>query len=334
MALRGMIFDIDGTLVDTNPAHVEAWRRAFQRFGFEVPTERIELEIGKGGDKLVPSILGEDVEGSCGEALRRAQKEEFLEIAEREHFRVFPCVPSSSMPCSERGIRTALATSSDEKHLAGHHGQRRHRPAQPGRRAGHQERRRGQQACARSGYRRRGEAGRFPDRLRHGGRHGLRRQACQAAGVVFLGVLSGGTTEAELLQAGRVRRSGATPATSTPTWIERSRSPPSPRPPANSTSNLSPRSSRPMTTSEETDWMNHPAIRALVDQANTLALEERITLVKGLIPAIANALSEDEYEQFVTFVRLKGERYLEAKSHPGTGRAERHTPGERELEGR
>ena len=89
-----------------------------------------------------------------------------------------------------------------------------------------------------------------------------------------------------------------------------------------------------MTTSQDTDWMNHPAIRALVDQANLLTLEERITLVKGLIPAIANALSEDEYEQFVTFVRLKGERYLEAKSHPGTGRAARHTPGDRELEGR
>ena len=89
-----------------------------------------------------------------------------------------------------------------------------------------------------------------------------------------------------------------------------------------------------MTTSDVTNWMNHPALRALVDQANTLALEERITLVKGLIPAIADALSEDEYEQFVTFIRLKGERYHEAKSHPGTGRADRHTPGERELEGR
>jgi hypothetical protein len=89
-----------------------------------------------------------------------------------------------------------------------------------------------------------------------------------------------------------------------------------------------------MTTSEETDWMNHPAIRALVDQANTLELEERITLVKGLVPAIADALSEEEYEQFVKFIRLKGERYHEAKSHPGAGRAGRHIPGDRELEGR
>lgn len=89
-----------------------------------------------------------------------------------------------------------------------------------------------------------------------------------------------------------------------------------------------------MTTSPETDWMNHPVIRALIDQASTLALEERITLVKGLVPGIADALSEEEYEQFVTFIRLKGERYLEAKTHPGEGRAERHIPGERDLEGR
>ena len=89
-----------------------------------------------------------------------------------------------------------------------------------------------------------------------------------------------------------------------------------------------------MTTSEETAWMNHPAIRALVEQANSLALEERITLVKGLIPGIADGLSEEEYEQFVTFIRLKGERYFEAKAHPGEGRAERQIPGERDLEHR
>jgi hypothetical protein len=89
-----------------------------------------------------------------------------------------------------------------------------------------------------------------------------------------------------------------------------------------------------MTTSPETAWMNHPAIRDLVDRAAALALEERITLVKGLIPGIADALSEEEYERFVTFVRLKGERYHEAKTHPGEGRAHRHIPGDRELEGR
>lgn len=89
-----------------------------------------------------------------------------------------------------------------------------------------------------------------------------------------------------------------------------------------------------MTTSRETDWMDHPQIRRLLTEAKHLTLAERITLVKGLVPGIADQLSEREYEGFVADIRLKGERYQEAKSHPGTGRADRQTPGERELEGR
>jgi hypothetical protein len=89
-----------------------------------------------------------------------------------------------------------------------------------------------------------------------------------------------------------------------------------------------------MTTSRETDWMNHPVLRRLVTDANALTLAERITLVKGLVPSIANQLTEHEWEGFVADIRLKGERYHEAKSHPGEGRAERKTLGERDLEGR
>ncbi|HJR64590.1 MAG TPA: hypothetical protein VJ803_12880 [Gemmatimonadaceae bacterium] len=89
-----------------------------------------------------------------------------------------------------------------------------------------------------------------------------------------------------------------------------------------------------MTTSRQTDWMDHPVIRKLVEEANALTLAERITLVKGLIPGIADQLSEREYEGFVEEIRLKGERYHEAKSHPGQGRATRTVPGERELENR
>ena len=39
-----------------------------------------------------------------------------------------------------------------------------------------------------------------------------------------------------------------------------------------------------MTTSDETDWMNHPVLRRLVDEAKSLSVLERITLVKGLVP--------------------------------------------------
>jgi hypothetical protein len=89
-----------------------------------------------------------------------------------------------------------------------------------------------------------------------------------------------------------------------------------------------------MTTSRETNWMNHPVIRTLVEQANNLTLAERITLIKGLVPSIADQLNEREFEGFITDLRLKGARFHEAKSHPGEGRAERQVPGERDLEGR
>jgi hypothetical protein len=89
-----------------------------------------------------------------------------------------------------------------------------------------------------------------------------------------------------------------------------------------------------MTTSKETEWMNHPRLRKLVTAVNELTLAERLTLVKGLVPAIADELSDTEYEKFVDSIRLKGERFHEAQAHPGEGRAERKIPGERDVEGR
>jgi phosphoglycolate phosphatase-like HAD superfamily hydrolase len=202
MTLRAMIFDIDGTLIDTNPAHVEAWRRAFERLGFDVPAERIVVEIGKGGDKLVPAILGKDSEQRQGEDLRKAQKEEFLAIAQRERFRVFPGAEEIFPALRERGTLTALATSSDERHLDATMAS-----------AGVDLRRLADVVVTKSDDDASkpspdlivaavdqlavpaGQCAMVGDTVYDG-------QACQAAGVVFLGVLSGPATEAELFEAG------------------------------------------------------------------------------------------------------------------------------------
>jgi phosphoglycolate phosphatase-like HAD superfamily hydrolase len=115
--VHAVIFDLDGTLVDTNDAHVEAWLAAFRDFGYHVPRERILPEIGKGGDKLVPSILGEDSDEHEGEALREGHGRHFMTIAKDTIFRVFPGTEDLLGELRRRSIGTAVATSSTHSHL-------------------------------------------------------------------------------------------------------------------------------------------------------------------------------------------------------------------------
>ncbi|HEX2780145.1 MAG TPA: hypothetical protein VHM30_11635 [Gemmatimonadaceae bacterium] len=89
-----------------------------------------------------------------------------------------------------------------------------------------------------------------------------------------------------------------------------------------------------MTTSPETNDLNHPALRRLVSEAESLSLPERVTLLKGLIPLVARELSPIELEALIVELRMKGQRFQEATLHPGQGRAHRHVMGERDLEGR
>ena len=117
MALDALIFDLDGTLIDTNAAHVESWVRGFAQHGYRVLPDRIAPEIGKGGDNLVPSILGEDAEERDGEKLRDASGEEFLKIAKERRFKVYPKVPDLLDALRERGLKLALATSSSTENL-------------------------------------------------------------------------------------------------------------------------------------------------------------------------------------------------------------------------
>ena len=51
------IFDIDGTLVDSNELHVQSWDRAFRHFGKTFPTEALHEQIGKGSDQYLPEFL-------------------------------------------------------------------------------------------------------------------------------------------------------------------------------------------------------------------------------------------------------------------------------------
>ena len=75
---RAALFDVDGTLVDTNDLHAQAWREVFVRYGRDVPLEVIRQQIGKGGDNLLPSLLPdipqtlqEEMDAARGELFKR-----------------------------------------------------------------------------------------------------------------------------------------------------------------------------------------------------------------------------------------------------------------------
>ena len=72
------ILDIDGTLVDTNYHHAVAWFRAFRQFGHVVQLWQIHRHIGMGGDKLVASLLSDEVEEREGDDIRAAEKALYL----------------------------------------------------------------------------------------------------------------------------------------------------------------------------------------------------------------------------------------------------------------
>ena len=55
---RGVILDVDGTLVDSNDQQAQSWVDTLAEFGFNVPFERVRPLIGKGGDKVLPETTG------------------------------------------------------------------------------------------------------------------------------------------------------------------------------------------------------------------------------------------------------------------------------------
>ena len=99
MALDGLIFDLDGTLVDTNGFHIEAWVQAFAESGFRIPPDRIAREVGEGGDQLVPRILGETADREFGDALRRRSPKTSRRSSRRNRR---ACFMARSICCARR----------------------------------------------------------------------------------------------------------------------------------------------------------------------------------------------------------------------------------------
>ena len=75
--IQAVIFDVDGTLVDSVDLHAEAWRVAFEKFGKTFPFQKIRRQIGKGSDQLLPVFLSKQELDQLGEDLDHYRGELF-----------------------------------------------------------------------------------------------------------------------------------------------------------------------------------------------------------------------------------------------------------------
>jgi HAD superfamily hydrolase (TIGR01549 family) len=76
--MKAVLLDVDGTLVDSNDLHVEAWREAFRRYGKEIPKDVMHAQMGKGGDQIVELFLDEDERRRFGKAVDALHVELFV----------------------------------------------------------------------------------------------------------------------------------------------------------------------------------------------------------------------------------------------------------------
>lgn len=113
---RGVLLDLDGTLVDSNDAHAHAWERAFADNSHPFPYDEIRRLIGMGGDNLIPALLGIEKESELGSRIN-ARRTEIFRGEFLPHLRPFPGVRPLLEKMRETGLRLVIATSSPREEL-------------------------------------------------------------------------------------------------------------------------------------------------------------------------------------------------------------------------
>jgi HAD superfamily hydrolase (TIGR01509 family) len=115
--IAAVIFDMDGTLIDSVDLHAASWQRTFAQFGHQIDDAAIRAQIGKGGDQLMPVFLSDDEVERAGKEMEQFRKELFA----REYLhqvRGFPGVPDLFRRILADGKRTAIASSAKKDELA------------------------------------------------------------------------------------------------------------------------------------------------------------------------------------------------------------------------
>ncbi len=114
--VKAVIFDVDGTLVDSVDLHAQAWKDALAQIGHDAPFADIRAQIGKGGDQLMPVFLSRDEIDEKGEALQK-DRGEILHDRYLEKVTPFPQVRALFERLVADGRKIALASSAKGQEL-------------------------------------------------------------------------------------------------------------------------------------------------------------------------------------------------------------------------
>lgn len=115
--LKGLLLDLDGTLVDSNGAHTEAWVQALADQGFTRPPAEVRPLIGMGGDQLVPRLTGLDEGSETGKALVEGWQTHFK--SRMPSVRTFPGARELLEWAREVGLPVVLASSGEDEIVEG-----------------------------------------------------------------------------------------------------------------------------------------------------------------------------------------------------------------------
>ena len=113
---KAILFDVDGTLIDTVDLHATAWVEALKHFGLEVPFEDMRLQIGKGGDQLLEGLLPPEIVERNGEEIRAFRTDLFKRDYMRKA-RPFPGVRELFQRIRAEGQHAVLASSASAGEL-------------------------------------------------------------------------------------------------------------------------------------------------------------------------------------------------------------------------
>jgi HAD superfamily hydrolase (TIGR01549 family) len=113
---QAIIFDMDGTLLDSVDLNALSWHQAFKTFGYAVSFEQARSQIGKGGDHLLPTFLSEEEIADHGDAIEAWRADYF-----RTHYlaclRPFSAVPDLLQRLRASGLKIAVASSAKQDEL-------------------------------------------------------------------------------------------------------------------------------------------------------------------------------------------------------------------------